>query len=147
MQIRVSKAEVKSLIWERINQKWQEKWDREKKGRHLYAIQKAVKHKRVSRGNRREEIVITRLRLGHCLLNKTLKLIRKHETGLCEGCSEEEPVEHLILKCKRFEKQREEMRKDLREIGIQEITLKGLLSTKDRIQTRILKVSERNRCL
>ncbi len=26
-------------------------------------------------GNRREEMVITRLRLGHCLLNKTLKLI------------------------------------------------------------------------
>jgi len=61
------------VIWEKTNQKWQERWDREGKGRHLFQIQMKVKETRVGSGNRREEIVISRLRLGHCFLNKTLK--------------------------------------------------------------------------
>ena len=40
--------------------------------------------------------MLTRLRLGHCALNKTLKMIGKHQTGLCEGCQEEESVEHVL---------------------------------------------------
>lgn len=66
MQVSISKAEVKSVIWEKINQMWQEIWDREEKGRHFYQIQKEVQHKMVEWGNRRVEMVITRLRLGHC---------------------------------------------------------------------------------
>jgi len=30
MQVGISKAEVKSVIWEKINQKWQVMWDRER---------------------------------------------------------------------------------------------------------------------
>ncbi len=29
MQIRISKAEVKCIIWEKVNHKWQEMWDNE----------------------------------------------------------------------------------------------------------------------
>ena len=82
-------------------------------------------------------MVISRLRLGHCLLNKTLKLIGKHNTGLCDGCQEEESVEHIVLRCSRYGAQREMMRNKLREMGVQNMTLKGLLSS-DRVQTRIL---------
>ena len=39
------------------NQMWQERWDREEKGRHLYQIHKSVKVNRVGSGNRREETV------------------------------------------------------------------------------------------
>ncbi len=39
------------------------KGDREEKGRHLYQIQRNDKEDRVGRGNRREEAVLTRLRL------------------------------------------------------------------------------------
>jgi len=38
----------------------------------LYHIQRNAKGDRVRRGNQREEIVLTRLRLGHCTLNKKL---------------------------------------------------------------------------
>ena len=99
-----------------------------KKGRHLYQIQKSVKVNRVGSGNRREETVLTRLRLGHCALSKTLKMIGKHQTGLCEGCQGEESVEHVLLQCRKYRAQREMMRNNLREIGVQEFTLKGLLS-------------------
>ncbi len=92
----------------------------------------------MGRGNRREEAVMTRLRLGHCSLNTTLKIIGNHQTGLCEGCREEESVDHIIMTCKRYETQRQVMKNKLRKIGVQEITLKGLLSTVNRIQSRIL---------
>ncbi len=64
-------------------------------------------------------------------------MIEKHQTGLCEGCREEESVEHIIMTCKRYETQRQVMKNKLREIGVQQITLKGLLSTVNRIQSRI----------
>ncbi len=58
--------------------------------------------------------MLTRLRLGQCSLNKTLKMIEKHQTGLCEGCREEE---HIIMNCKRYETQRQVMKNKTREIG------------------------------
>ncbi len=29
-------------------------------------------------------------------------MIEKHQTGLCEGCREEESVEHIIMTCKQW---------------------------------------------
>ena len=48
-------------------------------------------------GQRREEVVLVRLRLGHCGLNGTLKVVGKHDTGLCEGCGEEECVRGVVM--------------------------------------------------
>ncbi len=31
VQVNVSKAEVKCIIWEKINKRWQERWEREEK--------------------------------------------------------------------------------------------------------------------
>ncbi len=56
MQIRISKAEVKCIIWEKVNHEWQEMWDNEGKGRHLYQIQKSVKVNKVGNGNRKEKL-------------------------------------------------------------------------------------------
>lgn len=74
--------------------------DREGRGGHLQI--QSVKVTRVGSGNRREEIVLTRLRLRHCALNKTLNMVGKHQTGLCEGCQEEESVKHVAMSCRRF---------------------------------------------
>uniref|UniRef100_A0A8C4I221 RNA helicase n=1 Tax=Dicentrarchus labrax TaxID=13489 RepID=A0A8C4I221_DICLA len=76
---------------------WQKKrWDREGKWRHFfYKIQKSLKDTWVDSRHRREDTVILGLRLRHCELNKTLKMVGKHQTGLCEGCREEESVEHF----------------------------------------------------
>ena len=47
-------------------------------------------------GNRREEVMLCRIRLGHTELNSSWKLIGKHGTGMCNGCMVEE-MEHIIL--------------------------------------------------
>ena len=71
--------------------------------------------------------MLTRLRLGHCALNKTLKMMGKHQTGLFEGCQEEESVEHVgSIHCRKYRAQRGMMRSNLKEIGVQEFTLKRI---------------------
>ncbi|CAJ1057143.1 RNA-directed DNA polymerase from mobile element jockey [Xyrichtys novacula] len=138
LNVRLSKAEVKSMIWEKLIQMWQKKWEGEKRGRHLYKIQESVKVRRLGSGQRKEGSALIRLRLGHCALNKTLKMIGKHQTGLCEGCQVEESVEHVLMGCRRYEMERGEMRSKLRELGMQDLTLKGVLQMGDRAHVRVL---------
>jgi len=69
---------------------WQHQWDMETRGRHLYAIQSKVEAVKNRGGNRKKEIVMTRLRISHSNLNSTLHIIGKHITVffLClwSGC-------------------------------------------------------------
>ncbi len=67
----------------------------------LYAIQNKVDTLRNCRGTRREEIVMTRLRIGHSILNSTLHIIGKHPTGFCEYCQKLETIEHVVLNFRR----------------------------------------------
>jgi len=56
--------------------------------------------------NKREEDIISRMRFGHTGLNSTLKLIGKHETGMCEVCNINETVEHVIINCHKYKQER-----------------------------------------
>ncbi len=51
---------------------------------------------------------------GNCALNKTFKMIGKHQTGLCEECQEEESVEHLILHYRSYQREREIVENNLK---------------------------------
>jgi len=69
IQIGYSKLEMKSIIKREINKNWQSYWDNEEKGRHLHLIQPLVGRGRNSFGRRKEDCIISRLRLGHTGLN------------------------------------------------------------------------------
>ena len=140
MNVRVSRAEVKAMVCGRAMDMWQGRWDREEKGRHCYRVQRSVRARgcRGGGGQRREEIVLVRLRLGHCGLNGTLKVIGKHATGLCEGCDEEESVEHVLLRCGRYEVERRVLRDRWRAMGRGEIRLEGVLGMEDRESVGVL---------
>ncbi len=96
MDILFSKTEIKTIIKSKIKSKWQDKWNKGNTGRHLYTIQKEVGRRRKTGRCTKEENIISRLSLGHARLNKTLHLIGKHPSGLCESCQEEESVEHVL---------------------------------------------------
>ncbi len=51
---------------------------------------------RITKRSITEENILTRLRVGQTMLDKTLKIINKHPTGLCEHCGVEESVEHVF---------------------------------------------------
>lgn len=113
---------------------WHDRWDRGER-RHLHQIQRIVRVMRESSGCRREETVLTRLRLGRCALNKWLKIAGQHQTGFCEGCPEDDSVEHAV-RCRKQETQRPVMRSNPRELGVKYFTLKRVLSMSERAQIR-----------
>lgn len=124
--IKLSKSEGKSIIWKETIREWQSQWNREIKGRHLYNIQNKVGDVKNRGGNRREEIVMTRLRIGHSNLNSTLHIIRKHPTGFCGYCQVAETTEHVLMSCKQYDEQRKEMIEELgKETGMKEILESG----------------------
>lgn len=128
VKIKLSKTEGKSLVWKKIMEKWQQQWDNEIKGRHLYMIQNRIGMESKKGGNRKEQVIINRLRIGHCKLNKTLHIIGKHPTGLCDECQEEETVNHIFISCKKYILERLEFKNQLREIGILEYNVKNIVT-------------------
>ncbi len=95
-----------SIIKKRLKERWQKQWDKEKKGRWFYRIQRKVGEMRSAGKNRRDERVISRMGFGHTRLNSTLYKMGKHDTGRCEFCGQEESVEHVILYCQKYETER-----------------------------------------
>lgn len=138
IKVPLSKSEVKVIIKDNINRRWQDKWDQEKKGRHLYRIQKEVIVKKYSALSRQEENMITRLRIGHTSLNGCLKIIGKHETGLCTHCGEEENVEHILLICREYSERRKELEKAAKNV----LCLKNLLGDQSLIKVVIMFLKE-----
>ncbi len=103
LQVKLSKAEDKTVHAQNL---WQEYWDINDTGRQFYNIQSKVGVGREMCKNWREETVITRLRIGHTGLNKTLHLIGKHTNGLCTQCNQPESVKHIIIECHTYENKR-----------------------------------------
>ncbi len=58
IQIPFSRSEIKSIIKKNIWKLWQQLWDKDTKGRHLYQIQSTVGQGRVSGWSRAEENMI-----------------------------------------------------------------------------------------
>ncbi len=94
IKVPLSKVEVKGIIKSALNRIWQEKWDNEAKGRQLY-IQNKVGVERNSYGSRKEDSIISRLRIGHTSLNYSLFIIEKRESENCEQCGLPETAEHV----------------------------------------------------
>ncbi len=106
LQVKLSKAEAKTIIKVHAQNLWQEYWVFSDTGRQFYNIQSKVGVGREMGKNRREETVITRLRIGHTGLNKTMHLIGKHTNGLCTHCNQPESVKHIIIECHAYENKR-----------------------------------------
>jgi translation initiation factor IF-2 len=62
-----------------LKERWQNSWEKERKGRAYFTIQENVNKDRCTfRCIRKDDVAITRLRLGHCGLRSGLALIGKH---------------------------------------------------------------------
>lgn len=65
-------------------------------------------------------------------------MIGKHQKGLCEECQEEESVEHVILYCRKYQRERMIMDNKLKELGVYNLTLNTILKMNVRAQVREL---------
>ena len=87
--------------------------------------------------SRKEEIIFSRILLGHSNLNSTLKIIGKHPNGLCEICKVEETVTHVFLDCRRYEQERGTMIEEIRKNVKQEINFKVLIKWASEINSKV----------
>lgn len=117
MKVPFGKGEAKSLIRKAVSDEWQNKWDTDNKGRHYYSIQKSIKVKGFKGKYRRDEVIFSRLRLGHTGLKSTLYLMTKCVSDKCEVCNVPENVEHVIMKCSKFDFERNILRDKICELG------------------------------
>uniref|UniRef100_A0A8C1XU29 Uncharacterized protein n=1 Tax=Cyprinus carpio TaxID=7962 RepID=A0A8C1XU29_CYPCA len=72
IMIALSKAEFKRLITLEANKKWQDIWNSGSKGRHLFQIQESVGKERKRYGNRKKDVILSRLRIGHSIESRSV---------------------------------------------------------------------------
>jgi len=142
IKLNLSKKEIKGKIKEFINKKWQEAWNNGNKGRHMYRIQNEVGNGRRVFRNRREDTIISRIRIGHTRLNHSLFKIRKHNTGKCNYCDQDETIEHVLIKCEKYVTERLEFMKEVRKLGVEYFNMESILKVhkdQDKIFSAIIK--------
>lgn len=129
---KISKAEAKIIIKQAVIKSWQQKWDLEKTGRHLYKIQKKVGLQINETGGdfKRREVIIAQLRIGPSSLNGNLHKIRKHPSGFCSCCGEFETVEHILLQCRAYSKERQLLETQIQTEGAKNMTLELILGNR-----------------
>ncbi len=121
-------SEYYRIIKEEIARRWQKKWEGEKRGRFYYNIQNDVSGENITQGNnRREQIIMTRLKLGHCGLAWGLFRIGKHHNGLCE-CGEKVTVQHVLMECSKLTTERRELFSAVLDTGIPCVSMRNLLN-------------------
>ena len=111
MKIPLGRVELRAMIAGAMKKDWQLEWEREERGRHLFRVQPNVNSSCMcfTALSRREAVVLSRLRIGHCGFNSTLYILGRHETGLCQ-CGEVETVKHVLLECVLYEGERRMLR-------------------------------------
>jgi hypothetical protein len=104
-----------------IDRCWQNLWDANFKDRFYHKIVPKVNRKlTLTLPKRRDETLITRLRVGKCRNNHYLFKIGKHPTGLCDICKQPDTVEHLLLNCQT--QLCTELKLKFQELGLLELT-------------------------
>ena len=93
---------------------------------------------------RRQCALLSQLRTGHCGLNHYLWRFKKEESPNCEMCegSHKETVEHCLINCKGFWKERGELR---RKVGIEGMKVEALLGRKEHIGATLEFIKETGR--
>ena len=96
---RVHYADLKPLINSYIQQLVQIKWDVSVHGRDLYLLKPTLgPPKKFKHLTRAEEVVITRLRIGHTRATKSHILSRGPPTT-CHHCGQTLTIDHMLLEC------------------------------------------------
>ena len=92
-------ADLKPLVNSYIQQLVQIEWDVAVHGRDLYLLKPTLgRPKKFQHLNRAEEVVITRLRIGHTKATKSRILSRGLPTT-CHHCGKTLTIDHMLLEC------------------------------------------------
>ena len=101
-------TDMKPLVNSYIQKLVQTKWDVAVHGRDLYLVKPTLgPPKKFQYLTRAEEVVITRLRIGHTKATKSHILSRGPPTG-CHHCGQTLTIDHMLLECALLQECRDE---------------------------------------
>ena len=101
-------TDMKPLVNSYIQKLVQTKWDVSVHGRDLYLLKPTLgPPKKFQHLTRAEEVVITRLRIGHTKATKSHILSRGLPTG-CHHCGQTLTIDHMLLECALLQECRDE---------------------------------------
>lgn len=105
---------ARAVIRRGVRESWQEQWIKHSMHRfehdHLFRIKPGVSKSRIFfEGNRAEQTILARLRLGHCGLAASTCRWSALCSRICDCETEEETVAHYLLRCPIFSKARRQM--------------------------------------
>ena len=104
----VHNTDMKPLVNAYIQKLVQTKWDVSVHGREVYLVKPTLgPPKKFQHLTRSEEVVITRLRIGHTKATKSHILSRVPPTG-CHHCGETLTIDHMLLECALLQECRDE---------------------------------------
>ncbi|KAK7063814.1 hypothetical protein R3P38DRAFT_2491623 [Favolaschia claudopus] len=114
-----------------IARSWASIWQESRAGQRIAAFDKTPPGRRTLRWyedlHRGSCSIITQLRTGHIGLNAYLARFGAVDSPKCHTCGEPETVRHYLLTCRRFSKERDDLRHALHSSGRQKLDIKTLL--------------------
>ena len=106
-QVKVHYADLKPLIFQYAQKLAQDKWNTSMKGRALYELKpKLGPPKTFDNLTRAEEVIITRLRLGHTRATHS-HLLSRSPPATCHHCGEVLTTKHMLLECAALQQMRD----------------------------------------
>ena len=93
-------TDFKPFINRYILSKWQLSWDRATFNK-LHEVKPVLGKNTIYRSLRREEVVLTRLRIGHTRLTHSY-LLKREDQPFCISCNEPFTVKHFLIDCIEF---------------------------------------------
>ena len=126
--IEISKSEVYEIIHRNILVEWQAHWENSTTGSAYRKSENKISTKAKDVHKiRKHEVILLRLKTGHCCLNGHLARINCHQDGMCDTCNRPETVKHFLMKCSKYTNQRVALMRSLQTENI-DFTLENLLN-------------------
>ena len=98
--IKVPARDMNAVAKRYIISEWQKMWDRESPSNKLKEIRRKLGTWSSSDGrSRTEEVILTRLRIGHCYGTHGYLLTRNGEAPPCRRCGQRLSVKHVLVEC------------------------------------------------
>ena len=105
-KIPVEYQSIKRRIRNVITKAWQAQWTNTSRATQLRRIKPQVENwSTANRKNRREEKVLSRLRLGHTVYTHSY-IYSQEARPVCTSCNHPQTVEHILLQCLHYRRQR-----------------------------------------
>ena len=99
--ISIPYTNLKPIISKFLHKKWQQRWDMNINNK-LFQIQPSLGEWRPAfRASKREQVIISRLRIGHTRLTHTF-ILKQEPQPQCLMCQTTCMVKHILIECRAF---------------------------------------------